>query len=74
MRARQRGQIETITAHNPAMLRLQEQGLVEGCEVEFVRRAPLGDPLEVRVDNTHLTLRTQEASAIHVRLEGVPVA
>ena len=46
--------------------RLMELGLVPGTEVLFVRRAPLGDPLELRLRGVHISLRTSEAAHIHV--------
>ena len=46
--------------------RLMEMGMTRGAEVEVVRYAPLGDPLEVRVRGYSLSLRRSEASAIFV--------
>lgn len=44
--------------------RLLELGFDEGAEVEALHRAPLGDPLAVRVDNTTVALRRALARAI----------
>ena len=46
--------------------RLMELGLAPGTAVEVVRRAPLGDPLELRVRRVHLSIRRSEARHIHV--------
>lgn len=46
--------------------RLLELGLVEGTEVQVVRRAPLGDPLQVRVGDYELSIRSSEASLVEV--------
>lgn len=46
--------------------RLMELGLIEGAEVRVVRRAPLGDPLQVRVGDYDLSLRSAEADLIDV--------
>jgi Fe2+ transport system protein FeoA len=43
-----------------------ELGLVPGTEVEVVRRAPLGDPIELKLRRVHLALRRVEAAFIHV--------
>jgi len=43
-----------------------EMGLVEGTEVQVVRRAPFGDPLQIRVGDYDLSLRTSEAELIDV--------
>jgi ferrous iron transport protein A len=46
--------------------RLMELGLTPGTTVELVRRAPLGDPLELRLREIHLSIRRSEAANIHV--------
>ena len=47
--------------------RLMEMGLLVGTQVELVRFAPLGDPLEIRVRGYNLTLRKHEAELILVK-------
>lgn len=47
--------------------RLMEMGLLAGTTVELVRFAPLGDPVEIKVRGSHLTLRRHEADQILVR-------
>ena len=42
--------------------RLYEFGLLEGEEIELVALAPLGDPIEIRLGNTRLSLRRSEAA------------
>jgi ferrous iron transport protein A len=55
---------------DPALVqRLYEMGLLEGERVEFVARAPLGDPIEIRFGNSRLSLRRSEAAGIEVRDE-----
>ncbi|MEJ7578062.1 MAG: FeoA family protein [Pyrinomonadaceae bacterium] len=46
--------------------RLMEMGVVPGAPVQFVKAAPLGDPLEIRVRGYHLALRRTEAQTIIV--------
>jgi ferrous iron transport protein A len=46
--------------------RLMEMGLLVGTQVELVRFAPLGDPVEIKVRGYNLTLRKQEADQIWV--------
>ena len=41
--------------------RLLEMGLLPGTPVELVRFAPLGDPVEIKLRNYHLSLRKLEA-------------
>ncbi|MCX7872325.1 MAG: ferrous iron transport protein A [Verrucomicrobiae bacterium] len=46
--------------------RLYELGLVAGTQVELVRFAPLGDPVEVKVRGYRLTIPRHEADHILV--------
>lgn len=46
--------------------RLQEMGVIEGADVEVVRIAPLGDPIEIIVQGYHLSLRKAEAAFVEV--------
>ncbi|MFH1746470.1 MAG: ferrous iron transport protein A [Planctomycetota bacterium] len=49
--------------------RLMEMGLIEGAHVQVLRRAPLGDPLHVRLGDYELSLRSNEAELIDVALD-----
>lgn len=44
--------------------RLLEFGLLPGTEIELIRYAPLGDPIDIKVRGFHLTIRKTEASQI----------
>ena len=46
--------------------RLMEMGLIEGAEVQVLRRAPLGDPLHLRLGDYELSLRSSEAELVDV--------
>jgi len=46
--------------------RLLEMGLLPGTAVRVVRRAPLGDPIELRLRNYSLSIRREEAALIEV--------
>jgi len=43
-----------------------EMGLLPGTQVEVVRVAPLGDPIELRVRGYSLSIRRNEAMGIEV--------
>lgn len=60
----ERGIIRDLDGDPDLVQRLLELGLTDGEEVELIRFAPLGDPLEVRVRGYHLSLRREEARAI----------
>jgi ferrous iron transport protein A len=63
-----RARVETITGDPALLQRLSEFGLFEGEEIEFLGFAPLGDPLELRVNGTRLSLRNQDAASVTVTL------
>ncbi len=50
--------------------RLMEMGLLPGTRIEMVRRAPLGDPLEIRLRGYLLSLRRTEASGVTLVPDG----
>ncbi len=50
----------------PSLTRLREFGLLPGTRIQFVRRAPLGDPVEISVRGALLSLRDSEAELIEV--------
>lgn len=62
-----RALIAGISGDGPLVQRLMQLGLLEGTEIEMIRRAPAGDPLEFRVLGDTLCLRATEARAIAVR-------
>lgn len=47
--------------------RLADIGFLPGLAVRVVRRAPLGDPLEVDLAGVRLCIRTEEAGQVLVR-------
>ena len=48
--------------------RLLTLGLYPGVQIEVLRRAPLGDPIQVRSGTTLLSIRRKEAEGIKVIL------
>lgn len=62
------GERGTVTAYadDDPPGRLLEMGLLPGTTVEVVRRAPLGDPIDLKVRGFHLSIRDHEAERIHV--------
>lgn len=63
----ERGTVKNIVKRQlDVRKRLLELGLVKGMHVEFIRSAPLGDPIEVRVGSYRLSMRRVEADAVLV--------
>ncbi len=62
----ERGRVTSVAGDADATRRLMDMGLIRGTTVEVVRRAPLGDPMEVKLRGFMLTLRRSEAEHITV--------
>ncbi len=61
-----RGRVEQVAGDPAVVQRLYELGLLDGEEFEVIGFAPLGDPLELRVGNTRLSLRLADARGVEV--------
>jgi ferrous iron transport protein A len=46
--------------------RILEMGIIPGIDLEVVRKAPLGFPIEIKVRGYLLTLRESEAKCIEI--------
>ncbi len=68
MKPGQRARILGYAEPEESMNRLGELGLITGQEISFLRIAPLGDPLEVKVMHYHLSIRKKEAGNIRCEL------
>lgn len=58
--------VHHVGCDRPVARRLMEMGLLPGTRVETVRRAPLGDPLKIRLRGYLLSLRLAEAAQIQL--------
>lgn len=65
---RQHAVVRGVSGHGAMSVRLLEMGFVPGVEVALVKRAPFGDPLELRLRGYHVSLRRAEARMIEVEL------
>ena len=62
------GIVAELEGERELLRRLSELGLLPGTAVTLVRAAPLGDPIELRLRSTSLSIRKAEAE--RVRLAG----
>ena len=62
----QSARIEKIDANQPGVVRLMVLGLTEGASVQFENSAIGGDPMEVTVYGTAISIRKQQASSFSV--------
>lgn len=58
--------ITGVRGGGPLTYRLMEMGLIEGAHVEVLGRAPLGDPLHLRLGDYALSLRRDEAELVDI--------
>ncbi len=63
----QKGVICSHQSTGAVRQRLLDLGLIPEIEVEFIRTAPLGDPIEVKAGLTCIVLRCAEAKTIIVQ-------
>ncbi len=68
----ERGTIYEVSGSRALRRRLLDMGIVPGAEIEVVRVAPLGDPVEYLVKGYRLSLRRREAA--NVLVEPLPCA
>ena len=66
LRPGQSARIEKIDANQPGVVRLMVLGLTEGASVQFENSAIGGDPMEVTVYGTAISVRKQQASSFSV--------
>lgn len=59
-------EITAVAGERGFRRRLLELGLLPGTTVTVLRVAPLGDPVELLVRDTHLSIRRREAQHIQV--------
>ncbi len=64
--ANQQATIAAITADGEMGRRIREMGLIPGVAIQIVGRAPLRDPVALRLMGFTLTLRNNEADFILV--------
>jgi ferrous iron transport protein A len=60
------GVVSNVHGRGAIQQRLLEMGVCAGAEVEVLRFAPLGDPMEIAVRGFHLTLRKTEAALVEL--------
>lgn len=64
----QKLRIATLTATDELGRRIRDMGLIPGVEVKVIGRAPLKDPVALRLKDFTLTLRNSEADHIMVEV------
>ena len=66
MQAHEKGVIVKVRGSGEISRRLRDMGLAPGVTIEVQGRAPLYDPVNIKVRGANLTLRNNEADLIEV--------
>lgn len=74
MKKQQTGTITAVKVGGELGRRIREMGLVPGTTITIQGRAPLNDPVAIRVLGGTLTLRNSEADYILVDISTEPIA
>jgi ferrous iron transport protein A len=69
MKDNQEGTITAVKARGEMGRRIRDMGLVPGTKIKIQGRAPLYDPVALRIMGFTLTLRNSEADYIEVEAE-----
>jgi len=69
MAKNQRGTITAVKVAGDLGRRIRDMGLVSGTEITIRGRAPLNDPVALRIRGNILTLRNNEADYIEVEID-----
>ena len=72
MAINQSGTITAVKVSGELGRRIREMGLVPGTEITIKQRAPLNDPVALRIMDGTLTLRNNEADYIEVEVKDTP--
>ena len=71
MLVNQTGVIKSVKAEGELGRRIRDMGLIPNTEITIVGRAPLKDPIALRLKDFTLSLRNNEADFIIVEVPGV---
>lgn len=69
MAKNQQGTISAVKVAGDLGRRIRDMGLVPGTEIMIQGRAPLNDPVALRIRGNTLTLRNNEADFIEVEVD-----
>ncbi|MBO4605257.1 MAG: ferrous iron transport protein B [Bacteroidales bacterium] len=68
------GEVLAVGGEGTLRQHFLDMGIIPGTAVKMIKRAPMGDPLEILVQGYSLTLRGAEADKIEVRQTEAPAA
>ena len=60
--------VKKLTGHGEVKRRLMDMGIIPGTEIQILKVAPLGDPVEIKFKGYNLSLRWNEAEMVVVEM------
>ena len=69
MKVGQSGIVEALEGRGNIQHRLVDMGVVKGSRISVFKKAPLGDPVEVKSNGCAMALRMNEAAMIAVAVD-----
>lgn len=70
MKKGEKATVVKVTADQELGRRIRDLGIIPGSTIQVIGQAPLFDPVAIRVNDSTLTLRNNEADFIFVTEEG----
>ena len=64
----EKGVVKFVAGEGKVRRRLFDMGVTPGAEIYLKKKAPLGDPIEIRIRGYELTLRSTEAVFVTVEM------
>lgn len=68
MQPGQKAVVKKVHGEGNLRQRILDMGILRGAELEMIKKAPLGDPIEFKVKGYDLSLRQSEASLVEVEV------
>lgn len=69
MKVGQSGIVEALEGRGNIQHRLVDMGVFKGSRISVFKKAPLGDPVEVKIKGCAMALRMNEAAMISVAVD-----
>jgi len=63
----QKAKVKKLHAKGKLLHKLLDMGFVTNVEIEVLRKAPLFDPIELKLHNYHISVRKSEAKLIEIK-------
>ena len=60
------GTIAKLDSCYDSKLRLAEMGVMPGVNIRMIKKSPFGGPVQIKINNYYLTLRTEDAHLIYL--------